>query len=227
MGLLMTKYPGPTLKPSWRIAQLTMQSVVSCILAKFMTNIVTVLISFLNFRSCAKYWYDSRFLWHFKDIQIYVKTDIYLDFCYTNKFKSDLIKSSLSTELLMNCVQNLNANLKCYCGLIFVIACKFFKNKSTKWQISVQICLIFCDDNNTYFWLPLIKLLRFSDRWVNKNELDGTCREGDWGKKIPVWWVYNKWLPGVSLHSQKKAEWQLCRWSLIKTIDLQPNPLDV
>lgn len=82
-GLLMTTYPGATLKPSWRIAQMTMQSVVSCIVSKFMTNNVTVLISFLNFRSCAKYWYDSRFLWHFKDIQIYVKTDIYLDFCYT------------------------------------------------------------------------------------------------------------------------------------------------
>lgn len=188
-----------------------------------MTNNVTVLISFLNFRSCAKYWYDSRFLWHFKDIQIYVKTDIYLDFCYTNKFKIDLIKSSLSTELLMNCVQNLNANLKCYCGLVYIIACKFFKNKSTKWQISVQICLIFCDENNTYFWLPLIKLLRFSDRWVNNNELDGTWRER---KYLCDEFIINGFQVSVYIR-RKKAEWQLCRWSLIKTIDLQPNPLDV
>lgn len=127
MGLLMTTYPGPTLKPSWRIAQMTMQSVVSCIVSKFMTNNVTVLISFLNFRSCAKYWYDSRFLWHFKDIQIYVKTDIYLDFCYTNKFKIDLIKSSLSTELLMNCVQNLNANLNVIVGWYILLHVNFSK----------------------------------------------------------------------------------------------------
>lgn len=126
--------------------------------------------------------------------------------CYMNKL-SDLIMSSLLTKLIyiLNCVQNLNANLKCYCWL-YVTACNFFKNKSNKWQISVQICLLFCDENNIYFGLPLIKLLRFSDRWVNtsNNELDGTWREGDWGKKIPVWWVYNKWLPGVKFTFAEK-----------------------